>query len=795
MKVFIGCLLTITALIASAGENISVRFYTPQIVRIQKYPDSTVISRESIVVTALPEDVKVARNSANNSTEYKTRALKVTVDNETGKVSFFKPDGELLVAEGRYGFTPIADGIDKGAYKVMQSWALEKDEPIYGIGMLQNGKLSQRGEHRLMQQSNLEDFAHFFQSIKGYGIFWDNYSPTTLNDDETLEMESQVGNMVDYYFMYGGNADGVIADIRWLTGSVPMVPLWTYGFHQSRERYKTQYELLEVVDRYRDLGIPLDGIIQDWQYWGSNYTWNAMEFINPDFDRAQEMIDKVHDNNAHITISIWQSFGPQTKQYKELKEKDLLFHFETWPESGLTEWPPRRDYLSGVRVYDAYSETGRDIYWNHLRRLHTMGIDAWWMDSTDPDHIQYKDSDLDQPCALGSYRSVRNLFPYMCVGGVDSRQREVDRQKRPFILTRSFFTGQQRFGSQSWSGDVASSWDSFRKQVPLVLNHTLTGNPNVNTDIGGFFSGSYNRNWDPKSGSQNPQFQELYTRWMQFGLFNPMMRSHGADTYREIYYFGKEGQPVYDALVDAVKLRYRLLPYIYSTARRVSANDDSFMRALFMDFRNDKETWNNNRQFMFGRSILVCPVVEPLYTEEKVVNTNEMTGWDKKDADTNSEGWPAIDWTVDKSYEVYLPEGTAWYDFRSNKLYEGGRFIMADAPLAYSPVFIKAGSILPLAEDMHYVSEKTWDYLTINIYPGADAEFTLYEDEGDNYNYLDGKYSEIVMKWIDRNNTLTVEPRKGAFDGMPETRTFNVVLPDGRNKEVMYAGNRINVKM
>ncbi len=796
MKKSIFFLLSAFTALSASADKVDVKFYTPEIVRVTKYPDGKEAKeRNSLVVIAKPENVKVIGTIDDDKNVYKSSALTVTTDNKTGKVSFYKPDGELLVAEGKHGFTPITEGIDKGAFKVMQSFALEANEPIYGIGMLQNGKMSQRGEHRRMMQSNLEDFAHFFQSIKGYGIYWDNYSPTHLNDNETLELESEVGDLVDYYFMYGGDADGVIADIRWLTGSVPMMPLWTYGFHQSRERYKTQEELLEVVDKYRQLGIPFDGIIQDWQYWGSNYTWNAMEFISPDFNHAQEMIDKVHDNNAHMSISIWSSFGPQTKQYKELKEKGLLFEFETWPESGLTQWPPRRDYLSGVRVYDCYSDTARNIYWNHLKRLHSMGIDGWWMDSTDPDHHQYKDSDLDQPSALGSYRSVRNLYPFMTVGGVDTHQRAEDHQKRPFILTRSYFTGQQRYGAMSWSGDVGSSWQSLRNQVPLCLNHTLTGNPNVNTDIGGFFSSSYNKKWgDCASGAKNPQFQELYVRWMQFGAFNPMMRSHGTETFRELYYYGKEGEPVYDALLDAIKLRYSLMPYIYSTARRVSANDDSFMRALVMDFKDDKNTWDNGKEFMFGRNLLVCPVVDPLYTEEKVIKVNEISGWDKQEVTLTEEGWPAVDWTAPKVYDVYLPAGTDWYDFRTGKKYAGGETIKADAPLAYSPLYVKAGSIIPLAEDMQYATEKPWDYLTLKVYPGENAEFVLYEDEGDGFNYLDGKFSKIPMNWNDKKRTLTIDARKGSFDGMLKNRTFKVLLPEGQSKEVVYSGKRISIK-
>ncbi|MDE6286603.1 MAG: DUF5110 domain-containing protein, partial [Muribaculaceae bacterium] len=498
--------------------------------------------------------------------------------------------------------------------------------------------------------------------------------------------------------------------------------------------------------------------------------------------------------DARISISIWASFGPETKQYRELAPMGLLFSFETWPQSGLSEWPPRMDYPSGVKVYDCYSDTARAIYWKHLRRLHGMGIDAWWMDSTDPDHLSYRDSDLDEACALGSLRRVRNLFPFMTVGGVDTRQRAEDRDKRVFILTRSFFAGQQRYGANTWSGDVGSSWESLRNQVPLCLNHTLTGNPNVNTDIGGFFAGSYNRNWDPTSGARNPQFQELYTRWMQFGLFNPMMRSHGTDVYRELYYYGRPGEPIYDALVDAVKMRYRLMPYIYSTARRVSTRDDSFMRALFMDFRDDPATWRNGREFMFGRSLLVCPVLDPLYTEEKVVKTDEMSGWDK-DAEGGAGGWAPVDWSQPRTYTVYLPAGADWYDFYTGRKYTGGTTLEADAPISRSPLYVKAGSILPLAEDMQHTGEKPWNVLTLNVYPGRDAEFTLYEDEGDNYNYLHGQYTEIPMRWHDRSRTLTIDARHGSYTGMTATRTFLVQLPDGTTRSVNYAGRKVTLKL
>ncbi|MBO5881416.1 MAG: DUF5110 domain-containing protein [Paraprevotella sp.] len=772
----------------------TVTFYTSRTVRIEKSQNGQP-GRESLVVIAQPENVKVKVTNQNGATVYKSAHLTVTV--KDGLVSFADSKGNALTTEGSTKFTPIEQGPDKGDFRVKQTFALDADEGIYGVGLLQNGKMSQRGENRSMQQSNLEDYAHVFQSIKGYGIYWDNYSPTrfiTPNDGVAGEMvlESEVGKEVDYYFIYGGDADGVIAEMRHLTGKVPMLPMWTYGFHQSRERYKSQNELLEVVRKYRELGVPFDGIIQDWQYWASNYTWNAMEFINDEFGNAQRMIDEVHEKNAHISISIWSSFGVQTKQYKELKEKDLLMSFDTWPQSGLSFWPPRKDYMSGVRCYDVYSAEARDIYWKHLTRLHKMGIDAWWMDSTDPDHIDYKDSDLDEMTALGSWRSVRNLFPFYAVGGVDQHQRAVDSTKRVFILTRSYFAGQQRYGANTWSGDVGSSWENLRRQIPICLNYTLTANPNTNTDIGGFFAGAYNTQGH-NSATRNPQYQELYVRWMQYGAFTPMMRSHGTDVYRELYYYGKPGEPVYEALVDAIKLRYRLMPYTYSLSWQVSQNDDSFMRPLMMDFKHDKKTWNMSDEYMYGHNFLVCPVVHPLYTQERIIHTNEMSGWNKNEE--TGELYRPVDWNEMKKYEVYLPMGCKWYDYWTNDVYEGGQSIKVNAPLAYMPLFVKEGSIVPVGPEVQYVAEKAWDNMDIKVYPGADAEFTLYEDEGDNYNYQKGMYSTITFKWNDKSKTLTIDKRKGDFPGMLQQRKFNVKVMGGAEKSVDYNGNRVRVKL
>ncbi len=802
-------LLTIACVVISPQSLTAqeVTFFTPSVVRIVKNaPDISHDMGLSFVVMAEPEKVDVKKTTTADETIYTSAALTVKVSTKTGQVCFYDTKGNVLLREGETSFMPIVSGPDKGRYAVGQSFALDKDEPIYGVGLLQNGKMNQRGEHRLMMQTNLEDYSHFFQSIKGYGVYWDNYSPTRIDDDGELKLESQVGCKVDYYFMYGGNADGVIGQMRALTGRVPMLPLWTYGFHQSRERYKSAEELMEVVGTYRKTGIPFDGIIQDWQYWGNNYLWNAMEFLSEGFAKnSKKMIDFVHEQNAHLSISIWASFGPHTKGYAQLASKGLLYDFETWPRSGLSQWPPNMDYPSGVRCYDPYSAESRSIYWENLSRLYAQGIDAWWMDSTDPDHHSFKESDLDQvrlisnPATskdiMGSWRSVRNAFPLCTVEGVYENQRKTDKTKRVFILTRSYFAGQQRTGANTWSGDVSSSWDSFRKQVPICLNFTMTANPNVNTDIGGFFANKYNKHFGDNSATQNPLFQELYVRWMQFGLFCPMMRSHGTEVYRELYYYGKPGEAVYDALISAVKMRYEILPYVYSLSWQVSSANGSFMRPLVMDFKDDKNVWDNNREFMFGNAFLVAPVVNALFTPETANETNEISGWDSTGKTLFQEGFKA-DWTAHKTYDVYLPKGSDWFDFWTFDKFQGGQTIKADAPISHSPLFVRAGSIVPLCKsDSQYANIADWKSLDIVVYPGANASFTLYEDEGDGYAYEQGEYSTIHMKWNERKRTLEIGKRQGSFSRMIDKRIFKVQLLNGKAVEIAYDGKAKTVRL
>lgn len=783
------------------GVSVSVTFFTPRTVHITKTPKGKSVNRKSMVVVAQPQDVAVRRGESGSELTLSSQELTVRVNKTTGRVAFEGLRLKNLLSEQDYSFEERTNGPDRGACRVNTTFRLQKDEPVYGLGTLQDGLLSHRGKHVVMEQSNLEDFQLVLQSIRGWAIYWDNYSRTTFDSPKggtTMSLSSEVGDAVDYYLMLGGSADGNVREMRALSGQVPMFPLWTYGYWQSKERYKTSRELLDVVKRYRQEQVPLDGIIQDWQYWGSNYTWNAMAFINEDFKDGRKMIDEVHRQNAHFMISIWASFGPMTKQYHELDSLGLLYDFETWPQSGLPFWPPRRDYPSGVRVYDAFSPVARDIYWRYLKTLLDEGTDAWWMDSTDPDCFYPKESDYDHKAGDGTWRRYRNAFPLATVSGVYEGQRRVTSDKRVFIMTRSAFAGQQRYGSGLWSGDVTSSWDVLRKQLPLGLNYSLTGCPNFNTDIGGFFCGRYNTRGSG-SAPRNPQFQELYVRWMQYGLFCPVFRSHGTECSREVWEFGKKGEPVYDAIVKQIKLRYRLLPYIYSTAWQVTSAGESYMRPLWSDFSGDRRTWQMGDEFLFGRSILAAPVVEAQYTEEDVDRSKHdaqgLDGWSNKTATATKSGSTPVDFTQTKTATKYLPKGAQWYDFWTGKLYKGGQNVLLTTSLDRVPMFVRAGSILPLGPEMQYVGERSWQQLELRVYPGADGQFTLYEDEGDNYNYEKGQYTTIPMTWDNKTRTLTIGQRQGQYQGMLTNRQFAVVLPDGTQKTVDYDGREVSVKL
>lgn len=749
---------TPTGIKASVNSIVTeIQYYSPTTVRIIKYPVGNDFQKESLSVIQQPEKTNFSVQQRGSELLLKSKSLHITFNLDNSQVVFHHK-GKHLLSEKPVG-TNFSGFNDAGtpALSVSQSFILDVDEAIYGFGQQQQGKMSQRGVKLNMVQGNTDDYIPFMHSAKGYGLFWDNYSPTIFEDSsDSTRFQSEVGEGVDYYFMYGGNADGVVACMRELTGQAPMFPLWTYGFWQSRERYKSQDELVGVVKKFRELGVPLDGIIQDWQYWGNNYQWNAMDFVNPGFYNPQKMIDDVHSMNAHMIISIWNSFGPKTKQYRELDSIGALFSFSTWPQSGSEGWPPRMDYPSGVRVYDAYNPMAREIYWKYLNEgIFSKGIDGWWIDSSEPDHLDPKPSDLDTKTYLGSFRKVRNAFPLMTVGGVADHQLAQSTEKRVFILTRSAFAGQQRYGANLWSGDVVASWDALRNQISAGLNVSMTGMPYWNSDIGGFFL------WDFKNPLANADYRELHVRWMQFGAFTPMMRSHGEGYPREIYQFGEKGNPTYDAIEKYIRLRYHLLPYLYSISWEVTSQQSSMMRALVMDFASDKQALDINDEFMVGKSLLVSPVTEPMYWKNKQSGAKTMM---------------VEDFSIVKSKEVYLPKGADWFDFWTGDYMPGGQKVAKEVPLDILPLYVKAGSIVPWGPAVQYADEKKWDNLEIRVYEGANGEFVLYEDENDNYNYKNGVYSTIRFSWNNKKKTLTIEDRKGSFPGMIANRTFNIVF-------------------
>jgi len=753
--------------------DVEIQFFSPSIVRVLKSPEGVVYKKESLSVIKTPQKTDLTVNKQGVVVSIKSDKMEADLNLLTGKVTYLDLNGNILFTEKDNGtqFTPTLD-VKKESYTVRQAFLLEKDEAIYGLGQQQNGKINQRGQRNELKNGNTKVSIPFFQSIKGYGIFWDNYASTLFTDNAQETSFESLGDCSDYYFMIGGNADGVIAQMRDLTGQSPMLPLWTLGYFQSRERYKTQEEIVSVVEKYRNLNVPLDGIIQDWQYWGPDSVWNCMGFDKKTFPDPKGMVDKIHNLNAHLTIVAWPGFAPATRQYKEFASKKMLINFDTWPPN------------AGTKPYDPYNSAARDIYWDYLNKgVFSYNVDGWWLDSSEPDHINVKEKDFDQPTALGSYRSVVNAFPLEHVKGVYEHQRATTSGKRVFILTRSAFAGQQRYGANTWSGDIISSWETLQKQIPAGLSFALTANPYWNADIGGFFL------WEQGGSNalREKTYHELYVRWLQFGTFTPMMRSHGTDAPREIYQFGKRGDWSFDAIERYINLRYQLLPYLYSTAWNVSSHSGSIMRALMMDFAADKKTQDINNEYLYGSSILIVPVTNAMYVSKKGGKTVE-------------------DFSTVKTQKVYLPKGTEWYDFWTGNKLKGGEEVEKAAPIDIIPLYVKSGSILPWGQKVQYAAEKNWDKLEIRVYPGANGEFTLYEDENDNYNYEKGLNSTITMKWDDQSKTLTIGERKGSFKGMLKSRTFNIVLVSAKtgtgvnqatqfNKTVQYNGTLKSVKL
>lgn len=595
--------------------------------------------------------------------------------------------------------------------------------------------------------------------------------PIPKEEENSFAFESEAGRQIDYYFVHGNNIDEVISGYRQLTGKAPIVPKWAIGFWQSRERYKSQEELLFTVDEFRKRKIPLDNIVQDWFYWKEN-EWGSQEFDKSRFPNADSMISTLHKKyKAQFMISVWPKFYEGISAYKEFDSKNWLYkrniadRQKDWVGPG---------YVS--TFYDVFNTDARKGFWNLLhKKLFVKGIDAWWMDASEPDILSNvspaKRKEQMHPVAPGTAAEYLNAYPLMNAKGIYEGQRSADNNKRVFLLTRSAFTGSQRYAASIWSGDIASRWEDMRTQISAGLNYSISGLPYWTMDIGGFATEErYNAN--PMKPVDEEEWRELQARWYQWGSFLPLFRAHGQFPFREVYNIAPASHPAYQSILYYNKFRYRLLPYTYSLAGHTYHNNYTMMRGLVMDFANDKNVLNVGDQFMFGPSLLVNPVYK-----------YKTTG-----------------------RSVYLPAAQGWYDLYSGKYFTGGQTITADAPYEKVPVFVKEGSIIPAGPELQYVAEKPADPITLFVYSGKDASFRLYEDEGVNYNYENGDFSEISFTYNEASKTLTIGERKGAFAGMLKTRTFNIVLitkdkPAGMQfdikpaKTARYAGKQLVIKL
>ncbi len=679
-----------------------------------------------------------------------TSKLKVVVERESGAMHYQDASGKQLTTEAYRSLRPVEVNGEKTFHAESFFAIYGSHEGLYGLGQHQAGVWNYRGETVDLSQENTEIAVPLLVSTNGYGIFWNNSSRSRVNNRfvHSLYLSAEVADRIDYYFIYGPEADQIIGHYRELTGEVPLFGRWAYGFWQCKNKYQSQAEIEGVAAKYRALHIPVDNIVQDWFWW---VTMGEMKW-NPKYPDPQGMIKKLHDEHFHLMVSVWPYFRPGTSEYKQF-DKNGWFIAKT-QVGGF--------HPLGQALYDPTNPDARAQYWKNIdAALFEKGVDAWWLDTDEPETEGREDNILvDHKMHIGSGARYANIFPLWHSEGVSQGQQQASDKKRVFILSRSAYAGSQRLGVTAWSGDVLSDWETFKRQIPAGLNYAISGMPYWTTDIGGFISGG---------NLNDPKFRELFVRWFQFGTFSPVFRVHGTrwPDENELWSYGPEAQKI---LVDYDNFRYRLLPYIYSQAWQVTSNHGTLMRPLVMDWREDVQTQEIGDEYLFGPSILVSPVTTQGATSRR----------------------------------VYLPKAT-WYDFWTGAKSEGGKYIDAEAPLAKLPLYVRAGSIIPMGPTMEWSTEKPADPIEVRVYPGANGDFTFYEDENDNYDYTKGQHATIQLHWDDVAKTLTIGSRQGSFPGMLDKRTFNVVLVGegrgvgigetlGKSRSVSYMGTEVQVK-
>jgi alpha-D-xyloside xylohydrolase len=679
-----------------------------------------------------------------------TAKLKVAIERESGTIHYEGADGKQLTTDTYRMLHPAEVNGEKTFHAEAAFGIYGSHEGFYGLGQHQAGVWNYRGETVDLSQENTEIDVPLLVSTNGFGIFWNNPSRSVFNNRfvHWLYMSSEVADRVDYYFIYGPDADQIIGHYRELTGEVPLFGRWAYGFWQCKNKYQSQAEIEGVAAKYRSLHIPVDNIVQDWFWWK---TMGEMKW-NEKYPDPQGLIDKLHEEHFHLMVSVWPYFRPGSATYDEF-DKNGWFVAKT-KVGGF--------HPLGQALYDATNPEARKQYWENVNTaLFQKGVDAWWLDTDEPETEGQKDNILvNHKLHIGSGARYANIYPLWHSEGVSQGQQSASDKKRVFILSRSAYAGSQRLGVTAWSGDVLSDWVTFARQIPAGLNYSISGMPYWTTDIGGFISGG---------NLNDPKFRELFVRWFQFGAFSPIFRVHGTryPDENELWSYGPEAQKI---LVDYDNLRYRLLPYLYSEAWQVTNHHGTLMRPLVMDWREDVEAQNVGDEYLFGPAILVSPVTLQGAT----------------------------------SRPVYLPKAT-WYDFWTGARVEGGKRIEAEAPLSKLPLYVRAGSIVPMGPTMEWSTEKPADPIEIRVYAGADGDFTLYEDENDNYDYAKGQHATIPFHWDDGAKTLTFGNRQGSYPGIPERHTFNVVVVgEGRGvgigdstaqaRGVIYKGDRVVLK-
>lgn len=728
-----------------------------------------------------------------NQISVETDSLRAMIDRSTGAIRFENPksnqlylqeQGKTLEPEEVVHYTtngekPViqrvktVDGernfvknlhptVDRIAYRGKLYFSWQEEEAIHGLGQGEEGIYNYRHHVQYLYQHNMRIPIPFLVSSRQYAILLDCGSIMTFHDDERGSyLLLDTVEQLDYYFIAGSSMDDLIDGYRFLTGKTAMLPRWAYGYVQSKEAYKTGEELEETVRQYRKRNIPIDCIVQDWNTWEPG-KWGQKTVDKERYPDLPGTIQRIHDMHVHTMVSVWPNMNAGGENHQEMFEQNHLLY----------------DYAT----YNAFDENARTLYWKQCEEeLFSSGFDAWWCDSTEPfsgpdwggafrkepweryqlvgnEHKRYLDA------------GQANLYALYHAKGIFENQRKTNHRKRVLNLTRSGYAGSQKYGTVLWSGDISANWNCLKRQITEGLNMALSGISNWTLDIGAFFvvgsawwkrgcgchtnenplwfwKGEYN------DGVEDFAYRELYVRWLEYGTFLPMFRSHGTDTPREIWNFGEEGEPFYDAIAKYIRLRYQLMPYIYSLAGHSYLYNGTILRSLVFDFPWDARAAGNDQEFMFGKAFLICPVTEPMYYAAGNVPLEK-----------------------EKTWPVYLPEGCCWHDFWTGKTYRGGQEVLADAPLDAMPIFVRAGSIVPMAEGLSYADQVAEKELQIYVYDGADGEFVLYEDAGDGYAYENGEYSLISLHWSDKRRELILGNRVGSFEGMKERRSFLVVI-------------------